>query len=297
MAILDHTRYLLQFEAHLMAELQLAPKSVQTYTREVKRFIDYLEVQEIRIHSVTTDDLQDFLGWIREDQGIDFRTIAKIISALRSFYQFLMLERICSTNPATRLEIPKAQLKIPGVLALEDIEKILEAIDISTPNGLRDRALFELIYSCGLRISEAVELTMDRVYLDQLLLRVVGKGDKERLVPLGEEAAYWLQKYQDYGRQELSRQANPYFFLNHHGRQLSRKGMWKRFKEITGRTGVQAKVHTLRHSFATHLLEGGADLRAVQELLGHADISTTQIYTHIDKEELHTYHRDFHPRG
>ena len=280
-----------------MAELQLAPKSVQTYHREVKRFIEYLVNQGISVQSVTTDDLQDFLGWIREHQGIDHRTIAKIISALRSFYQYLMLEQICMVNPATRLDIPKAPLRIPGVLPLEDIEAILEAIDISTPNGLRDRALFELIYSCGLRISEAVELTLDRVYLDQFLLRIVGKGDKERLVPLGEEAAYWLKNYRDQGRPALYKHMTPYFFLNHHGRQLSRKGMWKRFKELTHRTGVDAKVHTLRHSFATHLLEGGADLRAVQELLGHADISTTQIYTHIDKEELHTYHRDYHPRG
>jgi integrase/recombinase XerD len=185
------------------------------------------------------------------------------------------------------------------VLKVEEVESLLATIDTESATGLRDRALFELIYSCGLRISEAVELSPDSVYLTEGLIRVRGKGNKERLVPMGEEARYWLSRYLSDGRTRLSKPTKPSrsLFLNNRGDGLSRKGMWKRFRELSERTGIEAKVHTLRHSFATHLLEGGADLRAVQELLGHADISTTQIYTHVEKADLKDYHRDHHPRG
>lgn len=290
-------RELLRYEAYLLAELHMAARSVRTYAREVKSFLAFLSRGPESLQEVDFTTLEDYLRLRREQDGVDQRTVAKIISSLRSFFQFLVLEGLCSHNAAARLEVPKMPQRLPGVLSLESVERILEQIDTSTHFGLRDRALFELIYSCGLRISEAVELSLDRVYLREELLRVLGKGDKERLVPLGGEAVFWLQRYLTEARPRLARQANSYVFLNHHGRQLSRKGMWKRFKELTEKAGVEAKVHTLRHSFATHLLEGGADLRSVQELLGHADISTTQIYTHIDKEELQVYHKDYHPRA
>ncbi|NCN04243.1 MAG: tyrosine recombinase [Spirochaetales bacterium] len=293
----EFARILLQFEAYLMAELRMASPSVQTYVREARTFLGYLDEKRLGLGDLDLLDLENYLGFRRDVGGVDHRTVAKIISGLRSLFQYLMLEEILGANPAARLEMPKMAQRLPGVLPLADVEKILEVIQTDNPFGLRDRALFELIYSCGLRISEAVELTLDRVYIPQLILRIIGKGDKERLVPLGEEAAHWIAEYLRDGRPLLARSPSPYLFLNHHGRQLSRKGMWKRFKELTNKSGIQAKVHTLRHSFATHLLEGGADLRAVQELLGHADISTTQIYTHIDKEELQVYHKDYHPRG
>ena len=290
-------KLLYRFEAYLLAELQLADRSVRTYLREIKIFFVFLEENRLFLGQVMYEDIQRYLVYRKDEQGIDQRTIAKSISSLRSFFQFCMLEGYCEQNPASRIEIPKMVQRLPGVLRVEEIELILEHIDIQTPHGLRDRALFELIYSCGLRISEAVELALEKVYLDQQIIRVLGKGSKERLVPLGEESVHWLSRYLVEGRPLLLKSPVPYVFLNHHGRQLSRKGMWKRFKEISERAGVRAKVHTLRHSFATHLLEGGADLRAVQELLGHADISTTQIYTHIDKEALQLYHHDYHPRG
>jgi integrase/recombinase XerD len=194
--------------------------------------------------------------------------------------------------------LPRSSRRIPEVYTLEQVERILAAIDTTTPAGIRDRFLFELIYSCGLRVSEAVALTMDRIYLEASMLRVVGKGSKERLVPMGEQALLWMRRYLEESRPALLKDRKERaLFINRSGGRLSRKGMWKRFKEVLALAGVEGKIHTLRHSFATHLLQGGADLRAVQSLLGHADIGTTQIYTHVDEGALHGQHRRFHPRG
>ena len=231
--------------------------------------------------------------------GIDQRTISKMLSCLRGFFDYLVVERIREDNPTRVIDAPKIPIRVPGVLTVEDVDLFLDSIDSSTPLGLRDRALFELIYSCGLRISEAVDLTTHSLFPKEGLLRVVGKGNKERLVPLEGAALLWLERYLKESRPRLLKPGIPcrYLFINHRGKGISRKGIWKRFKEITDRAGVDAKVHTLRHSFATHLLQGGADLRAVQELLGHADISTTQIYTHLEKEYLKALHGRYHPRG
>ncbi|MFW6312558.1 MAG: site-specific tyrosine recombinase XerD [Spirochaetota bacterium] len=288
---------LLQFEDYLTAGLRLSRQTVATYLRDCRGFVTWANANDLEARSVTTAEIIDFLIMRQQDEGIDQRTIAKTISALRSLFGYLVLEKVRDDNPATLIELPRAAYRVPGVLEVEEIERLLAAIEIDGPLGLRDRALFELIYSCGLRISEAVDLSVDRLFLAERLIRVQGKGDKERLVPMGEYAHHWLKRYLAEARPLLARRPVSALFLNNRGQQLSRKGMWKRFREIAERAGVEAKVHTLRHSFATHLLEGGADLRAVQELLGHADISTTQIYTHVDKDELATYHADYHPRG
>jgi integrase/recombinase XerD len=294
---MEAERLLRQFEDYLTVGLRLSGGSVSTYVRDCRGFLAWLEETEASASTVATTEIIDFLIARQQDDGIDQRTIAKTISALRSFFHYLVLEKIRDDNPARLVEVPRMAHRVPGVLDVDEVERLLDAIDVATPLGLRDRALFELIYSCGLRISEAVELSLDRVYLAERLIRVRGKGDKERLVPMGVPAQHWLERYLDEARVKLARRPANALFLNNRGQQLSRKGMWKRFREIAAKAGVEAKVHTLRHSFATHLLEGGADLRAVQELLGHADISTTQIYTHIDREELATYHADYHPRG
>ncbi len=288
---------LAEFEDYLSAGLRLSRQTVDTYVRDCRLFAAWTARHDLNPLTVGTGDVIDFLIARQTEEGIDQRTIAKIVSALRSFFQYLCLESLRLENPAMLVELPRSSHRIPGVLKVTEVEKILAAIDTDGPLGLRDRALFELIYSCGLRISEAVELTLDRVFLKERLIRVQGKGDKERLVPMGEHARNWLRRYLDEARPQLARRPVASLFLNRRGDGLSRKGMWKRFREIAAAAGVDAKVHTLRHSFATHLLEGGADLRAVQELLGHADISTTQIYTHVDSEELKTYHADYHPRG
>ena len=288
---------LAEFEDYLSAGLRLSRQTVDTYVRDCRLFAAWTARHDLTPLTVGIGDVIDFLIARQTEEGIDQRTIAKIVSALRSFFGYLCLQGFRLDNPAMLVELPRASHRIPGVLKVTEVEKILAAIDTDRPLGLRDRALFELIYSCGLRISEAVELTLDRVFLKERLIRVQGKGDKERLVPMGEHARDWLRRYLDEARPQLARRPVGSLFLNRRGDGLSRKGMWKRFREIAAIAGVDAKVHTLRHSFATHLLEGGADLRAVQELLGHADISTTQIYTHVDSEDLKTYHADYHPRG
>lgn len=293
------TTVLDRFADYLRVELRLSRQTVETYVRECSGAETYARSLGRGLEELNTADLIDYLVHRQNaDEPIDQRTVAKGLSALRSFYQFCILEQIRLDNPATTISSPRGEHRLPGVLSVEEVELLLEKIDLGSPGGVRDRALFELIYSCGLRISEAVDLELHNLYLEEGLVLVRGKGDKERMVPLGDEAVRWVTRYLDEARPRLVRNGTERaVFVNRLGKRLSRKGMWKRFHEITCAAGINAKVHTLRHSFATHMLEGGADLRAVQELLGHADIGTTQIYTHIDTEDLRAYHTRFHPRG
>ncbi len=288
-----------RFRDHLTVEIRLSDRTVETYMRECERLATWAREKERPVCDLGTDELVAYLAQRRASTATDARTMARITSSLRSFYQFLVADNVRADNPAAGVEMPQAAYRLPGVLNVEEIELMLEQIDTSSPLGVRDRALFELIYSCGLRISEAVELELGNLFLDEGMLLVRGKGDRERLVPLGDEAERCLRRYLESARPQLVRrnQRAAYVFLNNRGRGLSRKGMWKRFKELAARCGVEAKVHTLRHSFATHLLEGGADLRVVQELLGHSYIATTQIYTHLDQRVLQERHNRYHPRA
>ena len=203
---------------------------------------------------------------------------------------------IWKENIAFLLEVPRKSITVPKVLSVDEVEKLLDSIDVSSSLGIRDRALFEIIYSSGLRISEVSGLLIQTLYLKEGILFVLGKGNKERLVPFGDNAKFWLSKWINEERPKiLGRKNVPYVFVNYQGKQFSRKGIWKRFQEIKTLSGVESKVHTLRHSFATHLLQGGADLRSVQQLLGHSDLATTQIYTHVDNSELKDYHKEFFP--
>jgi integrase/recombinase XerD len=286
------------FESYLAVELGLSEETVATYTREVRLFLDHLNSQEEKVETIASAGVIHYLIE-RQMNNVDQRTISKIISGLRSFFKFLVLEKVREDNPAMEVDMPKVPKRIPRVLSREEIDDLLDGIDTTTPLGLRDRALFELIYSSGLRVSEAVVLKPQQLFIEEGLVRVIGKGDKERLVPLGEVSRYWLKRYMEEGRRLLLKSGvkGDRLFLSQRGAGLSRKGIWKRFKQLALKQGVNSKVHTLRHSFATHLLQGGADLRAVQELLGHADISTTQVYTHLDRDDLKQYHEKFHPRG
>ncbi len=288
-----------RYRDYLSVELRLSRQTVATYSHACESADSFAESLGVGIQEMSTHDLIEYLiDRQTTENGIDQRTIAKILSALRSFYQFLVLEGVREDNPAVTIESPRPQVRLPGVLSIESVERLLEGVDTDSPGGIRDRALFELIYSCGLRISEAVELNLQSLFLPERLLLVRGKGDKERLIPVGAQAVERIERYLEDGRPHLTRiRSERALFLNRRGGRLSRKGMWKRFHELSQSLGINAKVHTLRHSFATHLLEGGADLRSVQELMGHADIGTTQIYTHIDTEDLKTYHQRFHPRG
>jgi len=229
----------------------------------------------------------------RSDNGSLGRTLAKDIAALRSFFRYMMLERIRLDNPADMLESPTREKRLPRVLSPEQVDCFLNAIPSNSSYGIRDRALFELIYSCGLRVSEAVSLSLSDIYFSEKTLLVHGKGNKERMVPFGTEAERCLAEYLDKARGALlGNRISKALFINNRGTRLSRKGIWKRFQEIEILSGVTGKVHTLRHSFATHLLAGGADLRSVQDLLGHSDVSTTQVYTHVEDDALQMYHTD-----
>lgn len=286
-----------RYEDYLRIELRLAPMSVDTYVREARNYLSFLE--EIGV-SEAECGAEEIIRYVTERRAdLDVRTVSKMMSGIRSLHTFLVIEGDRTDNPAELVERPRPPRKIPDVLSVADIDTFLSAIDFTTPFGLRDRALFELIYSCGLRVSEAVGLTPANILVGARMLRVVGKGGKERLVPMGDAALHWVSEYLSKGRPFLLKptRLTDRLFVARHGAGLSRKGIWKRFKEITLKAGLEAKVHTLRHSFATHLLQGGADLRTVQELLGHSDISTTQVYTHLDKEDLQKYHRSYHPRG
>ena len=247
------------------------------------------------LESMSVQDIMHYLTW-RKTQQIDEHTIAKDISALRAFGEYLVERKIWQENLLLLIERPKMKRNLPKVLSPEQVDALLNAIQTKDDLGVRDRALFALIYSCGLRISEVATLYRENVHLEERLLLVLGKGSKERIVPFGDTAFYWLSKWIFESRPKIigNRQVRE-VFVNYKGEPLSRKGIWKRFQELESLSGVTAKVHTLRHSFATHLLSGGADLRSVQELLGHSDLSTTQIYTHVNNEELELYHKEFFP--
>ena len=288
-------KLLRQFHANLIMVEGRAELTAQTYETAVKEFLSWLCSKEIELESVALKDLLYYLSW-RKSLGNSELTIAKDISALRAFGAFLTREGMWQENLALVLDRPRASRTLPRVLSVEQVDDLLSCIDTSCSLGIRDRTLFELVYSCGLRISEACSLLMGNVHLKEKILLVRGKGDKERIVPFGDAAQNWLSRYFDEVRPNLvGKKIVPQVFVNYKGNAISRKGVWKRFKELESFTGIDCKVHTLRHSFATHLLSGGADLRSVQELLGHADLATTQIYTHVATGELGDYHKEFFP--
>jgi integrase/recombinase XerD len=238
--------------------------------------------------------LVDYLEERRKKIGS--RSAAKAVSALRSFFRYLIFINLRKDNPASILETPKRSFKLPAVLSKEKIEKLLEAADTSAPLGSRNRAIYELLYSAGLRVSEAVHLDEQDVFFKERLLRVKGKGSKERMAVFGDEAADWLAKYREVARPLFAGNAHPKaLFLTRRGKRLSRKGIWKNYKLLALLSGTGSKLHTLRHSFATELLAGGADLRQVQALLGHADLATTQVYTHVDVSQLRENHKKYLP--
>lgn len=288
------------FEDYLNIELRMAANTVETYMREVREFILWLRTNGYRASDVDADAVSEYIIFRQSvDSNLSARTVSKILSTLKSYFEFIIQAGQRKDNPVRLIDMPRLARHLPEVMTVEEVDLFLQEIDCGTIPGLRDRALFELIYSCGLRVSEAVGLEVSDLYFDEGLIKVTGKGSKERLIPLGERAEYWLKNYLIEARPGFCKpgRVTGALFLNRLGNGLSRKGMWKRFKETAERAGVSGKIHTLRHSFATHLLQGGADLRSVQELLGHSDISTTQIYTHLNNSDLQRAHKEFHPRG
>lgn len=286
-----------RFRAHLLLVRKRSVLTAEAYLRELENLERFLASSGKTPLTASSEDLLSFLVQ-RHAKGLARTTMARLVASVHAVFKFMLLEGMRSDDPSGLIQTPRQERSLPDVLQPEQVDKFLQSIDLSTPNGMRDRALFELIYSCGLRISEAAGLTFDRLYLKERLLRVLGKRKKERIVPFGDEARRWLLRYLEEARPHFEKgRRSELVFLNQEGKGISRKGIWKRFSGIRAVSGVEAKVHTFRHSFATHLLAGGADLRTVQELLGHSDISTTQIYTHIDEESLQGYHKEYFSRG
>jgi len=290
------------FQNYLRFELGLTENTIAAYTHHVRNFLEFLTAHEgsaTELGRVTGEQVQRFLELLSE-LGLSAASQANYAAALRAFFRLLMLEGVCQDDPTELLHLPRYRRPLPEVLSYAEVERLLEQPDTSLPLGVRDRAILELLYSCGLRVSELCALRLADLLRSEELLRVRGKGSKERLVPIGKPALQWLERYLQEVRPLLARpQSRDIIFLNARGGQLSRMSVWKLVRHAAERAGIERRIHphTLRHSFATHLLEGGADLRAVQEMLGHASITTTQIYTHVDRLYVQEVYRTFHPRA
>lgn len=288
------------FKAWLQLEKSLAENSVEAYLRDIDKLTDFLQAKKrlIKPDELELKDLEDFVQWISE-LGMTAASQSRIVSGLRSFYTYCLLEQLVTTNPTALLETPKQKRTLPDTLSFEDIENIIAQIDLSKPEGGRNKAILETLYSCGLRVSELVNLRLSCLFLDIGFIRVIGKGDKERLVPIGSEAIKYINIYKNQIRVHLKIKTGQedFLFLNRRGSKLSRVMIFIMLKELATKAGIEKNIspHTFRHSFATHLVEGGADLRAVQEMLGHESITTTEIYTHLDREFLRTTLHQFHP--
>lgn len=290
-----------QFQMYLKLERSHAENTIENYVRDVKKLYEYLHLEEksIRFEDVTLKDLQEFMAYLY-DLGLGEKSQARIISGLKAFYIFLETERIISNNPTSLLETPRLDRKLPETLSFQEIQLMLESIDLSTPEGVRNRAILETLYSCGLRVSEITNLKLSNLYLDVDFIKVTGKGNKERLVPIGAEAQKYIKMYKNEVRVHITPKKGDenIVFLNRRGGKLSRVMIFYIIKEAALKAGIKKSIspHTFRHSFATHLVEGGADLRAVQEMLGHASITTTEIYTHLDQSFLKSEVLKYHPR-
>ncbi len=289
-----------RFKRFLQVEKGLSENSIYSYTYDIKKFSDFLSSNNKDIMSATQDDIQQFLYFEKTKKKNSSRTLARSLAAIRQFYNFVSdkIEEI--DNPTVRIESPHVEKTLPDFLTIQEIHSLFNFISESDPFELRDKTIFELLYSCGLRISEAIEILQDNVDFENSLVRVIGKGNKERLAPIGDEAKRLLKKYLLESRNEISgRRESEYLFISKKGSKLNRKSVWRLLKNYVVRTRIKKNItpHTLRHSFATHLIENGADLRSVQELLGHMDISTTQVYTHLAQKKLQEIHKKHHPKG
>ncbi|MFW6191953.1 MAG: site-specific tyrosine recombinase XerD [Gemmatimonadota bacterium] len=288
------------FADYLRFERGLASRTRDAYLRDVKEFVTFAGEGDVeRPEEIDHRLLRDFVVHL-VDRGLASSTVSRKQSSLRAYFGFLVVEGHVEEDPTERLESPRGRRSLPAVLSYEEVERILSAVPVEHRLAFRDRAMLETLYGAGLRASELIELELTDLLLDEGLLRILGKGSRERLVPIGRRAVDAVRRYLRELRPELeSGEGRSVVFLNQHGRPLSRMGAWKIVRRHVEGAGIERRVtpHTFRHSFATHLLEGGADLAAVQEMLGHADISTTQIYTHVDRAYLKEVHRSFHPRG
>jgi len=294
--------YIKGFRTYLRLEKSLAGNSIDAYLEDVRKFFRYLEIEnyEGNLENITLKHLQNFTVFIY-DLGLAAPSQARILSGLRAFFKYLRMEDVISGNPAELLEMPKQKRKLPEVLSIDEIERMIDVIDLSTPHGRRNRAAIEVLYGCGLRVSELCDLKISNFYKTDGFLKVLGKGSKERFVPIGGQALKQLELYITHDRLQMQavKGHEDFVFLNKNGKAFSRVYVFLVIKELAEKAAIQKNIspHTMRHSFATHMVEGGADLRAVQDMLGHASITTTEIYTHLDREYLRETVISFHPRS
>ena len=294
--------YIKGFRYYLKLERSLSNNSIDAYEHDIEKLVQYLlfTKQELSPKDITYNDLKAFIRWINE-LGMQPATQSRVTSGIKAFYKYLESEDVITKNPTELLDNPKITRKLPDILSLEEIDLIIGQIDRSTIEGERNKVILEVLYSCGLRVSELVNLKITHLHLDVDFLRIIGKGDKERLVPIGSIAKKYLIQFLSDIRPDfpIKKGAEDYVFLNRRGNKLTRVMIFTIIKQLTKMAGINKKIspHTFRHSFATHLIEGGADLRAIQEMLGHESITTTEIYTHLDRDFLRSAIIQFHPRG
>jgi integrase/recombinase XerD len=287
------------FLDYLLVERALAKNTILAYRQDLNIYLDFMIQRGINaLSKVTRNDIVEFM-FFEKDKKISATSISRRLAAIRMFHRFLTRERVLKIDPTTLIESPKLWKKIPDTLSLNEVEALIAQPDVRDHQGARDKAIFETLYATGMRVSEATDLKTNNVNLDIGFLRCIGKGNKERIIPLGKKAIHSINRYLEFSRPYfLKKKTSQNIFISRSGAKLSRQSVWKLIKRYAKEAKIKKpiKVHTLRHSFATHLLERGADLRSVQEMLGHSNISTTQIYTHIDKERLKSIHKMFHPR-
>ena len=293
--------YIKGFKSYLKLEKSLSSNSIEAYLRDVDKLVRYLDLADLhlQVSEVKLEHLESFIKWINEI-GMDAHSQARIQSGIRAFYKYLLLEDIVNVNPTELLISPKLSRKLPDTLSVEEINALIDTIDLSTPAGVRNKAMLETLYGCGLRVSELVTLKISNLFLDVEFIKVIGKGNKERLIPIGSQAIKFIKLYKEQVRVHITpkKGEKDMLFLNKRGSRLSRVMVFYIIKACATAMGLQKVIspHTFRHSFATHLIEGGADLRAIQEMLGHASITTTEIYTHLDRDFLRSTIMQYHPR-
>ncbi|NMA74858.1 MAG: site-specific tyrosine recombinase XerD [Bacteroidales bacterium] len=294
-----YNRLIQKYIIYLQLERSLSENTIEAYTNDLKKLFSFLEDETITLRTVTLKDLQRFSNQLHT-LGIHARSQARILSGIKSFFNFLLLEKYIDVDPSELLESPKIGFKIPDILTVEEIDSMIGIIDLSTKEGQRNRAILETLYSCGLRVSELINLKISDLYLAEGFIRVTGKGNKQRLVPISTRAIHEIELYfLDRNQLDVKKEYVDILFINRRGRQLTRNMIFIIIQNLAKEAGITKQVspHTLRHSFATHLLEGGANLRVIQAMLGHESIATTEIYTHIDKERLRSEIIDHHPRN
>ena len=289
-----------EFKYYLKVERSLADNSVNAYIRDIRKLADFGSKIKVNELNISVNEIREFIADLNSKK-ISARSQARIISGIKAFFKYLIIEDYITNDPTMLIENPKIGLKLPEVLSVDEIELIISSIDLSSKQGERNRAILETLYSCGLRVTELINLKISNINFKEGYLKVIGKGDKERLTPIGSNALKYILIYVNEVRihQKISKNQEDFVFLNNRGSKLSRVMIFTLIKKIVDKVGIKKKVspHTFRHSFATHLIEGGADLRAVQEMLGHESITTTEIYTHLDRDYLRSNIMQFHPRS